>query len=258
VDTGVDHPGRQARDGVAGTSSLLEVRDVTKRFGGLVANQAISFDVAPGEIVGVIGPNGAGKSTLFDVVTGFYRPDVGDIRFAGETLTGLRPDQINRRGIGRTFQKLRPFNGMTVRENVTVGALLRTASVSAARGEADRCLALVGLSDKARAFARELSTGQRKRLEMARAMATRPRLLMLDEVTGGVDQRSIPDLVALIGRLRDEGVTLIVIEHNMRVIMSVATRIIALHLGEKIADGPPTEVVRDRRLVEAYLGASYL
>ena len=119
---------------------LLEVRAVTKRFGGLVANQAITFDVAPGEIVGVIGPNGAGKSTLFDVVTGFYRPDGGDIRFAGETVTGLRPDQINRRGIGRTFQKLRPFGGMTVRENVMVGALLRTPSPGIARTEADRCL----------------------------------------------------------------------------------------------------------------------
>lgn len=236
---------------------LLEVEAVTKRFGGLVANSAISFAVAPGEVVGVIGPNGAGKSTLFDVITGLHRPDAGAVRLAGQPITGLRPDQISRRGIARTFQKLRPFGSMTVRDNVMVGALLHTARLPAAQAEADRCLELVGLASHAGAFARQLSTGQRKRLEMARALATRPRLLLLDEVTGGVDQRSIPGLVALVGRLRDEGVSLVVIEHNMRVIMSVATRIVALHLGEKIAEGPPDEVVRDRRLIEAYLGAAY-
>ena len=249
-----DATARQAR----GVPPLLEVSNVTKRFGGVVANAAVTFRVEPGEIVGVIGPNGAGKSTLFDVITGFYRPEAGEIRLAGEAITGLRPDQINRRGVGRTFQKLRPFAGMTVLENVTVGALLHEPSPRAARAVARRCLDLVGLGEKAPAFARELSTGQRKRLEMARAMATRPRLLLLDEVTGGVDTRSIPALVSLIGRLRDEGVTLVVIEHNMRVIMSVATRILALHLGQVLTDGPPGEVVKDRRLIEAYLGAAYL
>jgi branched-chain amino acid transport system ATP-binding protein len=237
--------------------TLLTLTGVTKRFGGVVANHAISFEVSPGEIVGLIGPNGAGKSTLFDVVTGYYRPDAGRIAFAGHDLVGLRPDQVNRLGIARTFQKLRPFREMTLLENVMVAVMQHTPLPAAARAEALTYLEFVGLAGKGDVHARNLSTGERKRLELARAMATRPRLLMLDEVTGGVDQRSIPGLVALIGRLRERGLTVVVIEHNMRVIMALADRIVALHLGQVIAEGPPAEVVRDRRLVEAYLGGAY-
>jgi branched-chain amino acid transport system ATP-binding protein len=237
--------------------SLLSVAGVTKRFGGIVANRDISFEVGAGELVGVIGPNGAGKSTLFEIITGFYRPDAGEVRFDGVPLTGLGPDRVCRLGVARTFQKLRPFAGMTVLENVMVGALTRTRDVGRARAEAEDILERVGLGDRADAHGRTLSTGQRKRLELARALATRPRLLLLDEVTGGVDQGSIPGLVHLVRELHRGGLTLLVIEHNMRVITAVAQRIVALYLGEVIADGPPGEVTRDRRLVEAYLGQAY-
>ena len=238
--------------------SLLSVAGVSKRFGGIVANQGISFDVAPGELVGIIGPNGAGKSTLFEIITGFYHPDEGAVRLDGARLTGLSPDAICRRGVARTFQKLRPFQGLTVLDNVMVGALTRTRDVRHARERARELVGKVGLAEKAEAHARTLSTGQRKRLELARALATEPRVLLLDEVTGGVDQRTIPELVRLVRSLHAGGLTLLVIEHNMRVITAVARRIVALHLGEVIADGPPDAVARDRRVVEAYLGQAYM
>jgi branched-chain amino acid transport system ATP-binding protein len=237
--------------------SLLRVRGITKRFGGVVANRDISFDVAQGELVGLIGPNGAGKSTLFEIVTGFERPDTGDVELDGSRLIGLSPDRVCRLGVARTFQKLRPFHGMTVLENVLAGALTRTRDVPEARRQAAEILERVGLADKRDAFARTLSTGQRKRLELARALATRPRLLLLDEVTGGVDHGSIPGLVRLVQEVHRSGVTLLVIEHNMRVITAVAQRILALYLGELIADGPTDHVTRDRRVIEAYLGQAY-
>ena len=237
--------------------SLLEVSGLTKRFGGLVANRDISFAVAPGELVGIIGPNGAGKSTLFDLITGFQRPDSGVVRLDGADVTERRPDEISRRGVARTFQKLKPFAGMTVLENVMVGAFQKTADVGAAHDVARRALASVGLAERADAHAQGLSTGQRKRLELARALATGPRLLLLDEVTGGVDQATIPGLVRLVRDLHAGGLALVVIEHNMRVIMEISQRIVALQLGQVIADAPPAEIVRDRRVIDAYLGESW-
>jgi branched-chain amino acid transport system ATP-binding protein len=235
--------------------ALLEVRGLTRRFGGVFANNDLSFDVAAGSIVGLIGPNGAGKTTVFNLLTGFLAPDAGEVRFEGRDITGKRPDLLNRRGIARTFQVLRPFPRLTVEENVMVGPIARGESMAMARERAGHCLQLVGIRHKARDLARGLSTGQRKRLEMARAMATQPRLLLLDEVTGGVDQPSIPGLIALVGKLRQEGATLLVIEHNMRVIMELAEKVVFLHLGEKLAEGPPQEIARHPKVLELYLGS---
>jgi branched-chain amino acid transport system ATP-binding protein len=237
--------------------SLLSVAGITKRFGGVTANRDISFEVQPGELIGIIGPNGSGKSTLFEIISGFYHPDAGEVRLDGGLLTGLSPDRVCRLGVARTFQKLRPFAGLTVLDNVMVGALTRTHDVRHARACARELLERVGLGEKADAHARTLSTGQRKRLELARALATEPRVLLLDEVTGGVDQRTIPGLVQLVRDVHRDGLTLLFIEHNMRVITAVAQRIIALYLGEKIADGTPDAVTRDRRVIDAYLGQVY-
>ncbi len=235
---------------------LLVLRNLSRRFGGAIGVRDLTLEVKAGEVVGLIGPNGAGKTTVFNLVTGYLGLDEGEIQFTGIDLTRLRPDAINRLGVARTFQIVRPFLKLTALENVMVAILPRVGRVADARKEAERYLAFVGLSHRAGVLADGLSTGERKRLELARALATRPRLLLLDEVTGGVDQRSLPGLVALIEKVRKEGVTLVLIEHNLRVVTMVADRLVMLHLGEKIAEGTPEAVVHDPQVVEIYVGGA--
>ena len=237
-------------------SLLLDVHGLTKRFGGITANADISFDVQEGEILGIIGPNGAGKSTLFDLITNFQTPDAGRVHLGGRNITGLRPDRISAMGVARTFQKLKPFTDLTVTENVMVGALAQTANMKHARDAALEALAFVDLLEKRNHFARELSTGQRKRLELARGLATKPRLILMDEVTGGVDQRTIPGLIELVLELKRRGMTIVTIEHNMQVMMRIADRILALFAGRRIAFGKPDDVRKDAAVVDAYLGSA--
>jgi branched-chain amino acid transport system permease protein len=239
-----------------GAAPLLALRQVGRRFGGAVAVRDLSLEVRAGEAVGLIGPNGAGKTTVFNLITGVLAPHAGTIAYRGADLTRLSPHAINRLGIARTFQIVRPFTRLTARDNVVVAALPRVRDVAEARREAERCLAFVGLGHRAETPADGLSTGERKRLELARALATRPRLLLLDEVMGGVDQASLPGLVALIEKIKREGVTLLIIEHNLRVVTAVADRLVMLHLGEKVSEGTPETVVRDPRVVDIYVGGA--
>jgi branched-chain amino acid transport system permease protein len=238
----------------SGGGPLLRVDGLRRSFGGAVGVRDLSFEVVPGEVVGIIGANGAGKTTVFNLVTGALAADGGDVWFAGRRLAREGPDARNRLGIARTFQIVRPFTGLTALENVVVAALPRATSLAEARREAEWCLAFTGLAHRAAVIASGLSTGERKRLELARALATRPRLLLLDEVTGGVDQRSLPGLVRLMQKLRAEGLTLLVIEHNLRVITALADRLLVLHLGEKIHEGTPQAVVTDPAVVDVYVG----
>jgi len=235
---------------------LLSVRGLSKAFGGLQAVRAISFDLAAGEILGIIGPNGAGKSTVFSLIAGQERPDAGDIAFEGRAIGGLRAESIARRGLVKTFQTSRPFSSMTFLENVMVGALARRVGLERARAVAMEQLVTVGLADQAHSPAAWASTGQRKRLEIARALATAPRLLLLDEPFGGVDRPSIDALIRLLAGLRSDGMTLLLIEHNLDAVHRLVDRVLAMHLGERIAEGTPQAVTADPRVVQAYLGAS--
>ena len=237
---------------------LLELRGIAKRFGGLEVIRRMDFHVGEREIVGLIGPNGAGKTTIFNLITNVHRPDAGRIVFDGAEITGLPTEAICHAGIARTFQVVKPFGNLTVWQNVTVGALCRAPSLAAARPAAAEVLKLVGLWHRRDDLARGLPIGLRKRLEVARALATRPRLLLLDEVMGGLNPTEVQEMVALIRRLNEEGLSCLVIEHVMAAVMSLSHRIVVLHHGEKIADGSPAEVARATNVVQAYLGEEYM
>ena len=235
--------------------AILEVEHVSKFFGGLAANSDVSFEVAQGEIVGLIGPNGAGKTTLFNCITGFYPPSRGEIRFDGRRMNGLHPDKVCKLGMARTWQKVRPLTNLTVLDNVVVGALCRTNSVQEARKAAQEQLRLVRMEAQAHVLAGALPIGERKKLEVARVLATRPKLLLLDEVMGGLNPAESDEIIELILAIRKEGVTEMVIEHDMKAIMRLSDRIVVLNSGEKLTEGAPADIVRNPQVIEAYLGA---
>ena len=233
---------------------LLEVSDLSKDFGGLRAVSHLTFGVEAGEILGLIGPNGAGKTTVFNLITGFLRPTIGQIRLAGASLVGLKPHAVTRRGVARTFQIVKPFPKLSVKENVTLAAFMRLPARRDAEAEACRRLEQVGLSAKQESLASDLTLAEQKRLEMARALATQPQLLLLDEPMGGLNPKEVEDASALVDRIRDAGVTVILVEHVMSAIMRISHRVVVIHHGEKIADNSPDQVVRNPDVISAYLG----
>src|SRR6202158_5848056 len=236
-------------------AEALVIRSLSKRFGGLCAVQDVSFSVQENETVALIGPNGAGKTTSFNLITGFQRPDAGSVMAYGREIVGLKPHDVCAHGLARTFQVAKPFGAMTVLANVMTGAFLRDKNTAAARDKAREAIEFVGLSAREQTAAKDLTTIDQRRLEMARALATEPRLLLLDEVMAGLNPSEIDQAVALVGKLSQRGLTIVIVEHVMRAIMSVARHIVVLDHGQKIAEGAPKEIVENPKVVRAYLGS---
>ncbi len=241
---------------------MLEGRNISKYFGGLAALKNVYFKVTKGVIKGLIGPNGAGKTTLFNVIMGVYKPDSGVIKFKGENIIGLKTNQICKRGIGRTFQIVKPFKDLSVWDNVTMGVLFgrrNPPGVKEARDEALMILDFMGLKGKREVLAKNLTLADKKSLEIARALATKPEILLLDEVVAGLNPTETINMIKRIKRIRDElGITILIVEHVMRAVMEISDEIMVLHHGEKIAEGEPCEITRDERVIEAYLGEKYI
>lgn len=238
--------------------ALLEVKGISKSFSGLRAVQNVSFEVPEGKIVGLIGPNGAGKTTCFNMIAGVYRPTAGEVVFNGERIDGRRPDEICKRGIGRTFQIVKPFAGLSVLDNVVVGALNAAPNIAAARKKAEEVLEILGLASKRAQAASTLTLPDRKRLEVARALATQPKLLLLDEVMAGLRPTEVDQIVRVLLDLNKRGLTILLIEHVMRAVMALSGNIIVLHHGELISRGTPDQIAKDPKVLECYLGEEVL
>lgn len=237
---------------------MLQVRDVSKAFGGNVVLQDVTFDINQGEVVGLIGPNGAGKTTLFNVLSGYYRSRTGSISLNDRNIGRMKPEQICGRGLTRTFQITKPFGGITVTENVMVGAFSQTSNLDKARKKALEILEFTGLADKREALGKSLTIADRKRLEIARALATEPQLLLLDEVMAGLNPQELQEVMDLVTEVKKSGVTLFIIEHIMGVIMNLSDRIIVLDYGRMLCQGSPESVSCDPEVIKAYLGEEYL